>query len=104
MNEDKLKKVVEDTVKSEADDVFEDMICHPNNYEGIDPDDEDDCWVKAIENAKDSVWANPTGMIDEDAQEEMTEQNWHDVYRIIENITWLTFASDEVKRCFACPV
>lgn len=101
MNAKKLKKVVENTVEKEADSVFEDMQCHPSDYDGVDPDDEDGCWVQAIEIAKDNVWNNPTGMIDEDVQEKMTEQNWHDVYNFIDSITWKTFASAEVTRCFA---
>lgn len=101
MNAEKLKKVVEDTVEKEADSIFADMVCHPYNYGGIDPDDEDECWVKSIELAKDNVWNNPTGMIDEDVQEEITEKDWHAVYNFIEAITWKTFASKEVQRCFA---
>ena len=101
MKADKLKKVVENTVEKEADSIFEDMQLHPSDYEGVDPDDEDECWVNAIELAKDKVWANPTGLIDEDVQEEMTEKNWHQVYEFIDPINWKTFASEEVKRCFA---
>lgn len=102
MDKLKLKKVVEQTVEKEADSIFEDMQCHPGDYSELYwLHDEDDCWVEAIERAKDKVWTDPTSYIDEDVQEEMTEENWHEVYSFLDGISWLTYAAKEVQRAFA---
>lgn len=101
MNAEKLKKVVENTVEKEADGIFEDMQCHPGDYsEWLNTSDEDECWVQAIEKAKDNVWADPTSYIDEDVQEKMTEENWHQVYSFLDGISWVTYAAKEVQRIF----
>ena len=97
----KLKKVVEDTVEKVANDHFEDMVCHPWDYDWFDATDEDECWVQAVNKARDEVWADPTSHIDEDVQEEMTEENWHEVYSFLDGISWLTYAAKEVQRAFA---
>lgn len=95
-----LKRTVEDTVEKLADDYFEDMQCHPDNYDSLDTTDEDECWVQAIEKAKEDVENNPKNFIDEDVQEKMSEDDWESVYSIIDDITWVTFANKEVKRAF----
>lgn len=102
MEYNKLKKEVEATVKRLADDYFEDMQCHPQNYsEWLNTSNEDDCWESAIELAQQDLRQDPKNWIDEDIQEEMSEQDWFFVLDIVNDITWRTYNNLEVERCFA---
>ena len=102
MEYNKLKKEIEATVKRVAEDYFEDMQCHPQNYaEWLNTSDEDECWESAIEKAKEDVRSNPKEWIDEDFQEEMTESDFDKVWDITDGITWQTYNNLEVERCFA---
>lgn len=97
----KLKKVVIDTVKRLADDYFEDMQRHPGDYsEWVRTSDEDDCWLCAIEKAKDDMRQYPMACIDEDDQEEIDAQDWFFIWKITDDISWLTYNNLEVQRCF----
>lgn len=95
-----LKHKVEDTVEALADDYFEDMQCHPQDYDWFNTDDEDECWVQAIQKAKEDIEEEPMNFIDEDLQRQMSEDDWDNVYTILDDITWHTFADKEVKRAF----
>lgn len=101
MEYNKLKKEVEATVKRVADDYFEDMLCHPADYDWFNTSDEDLCWDEAIEKAKEDVRCDPKEWIDEDFQEEMTESDFDKVWDITDGITWQTYNNLEVERCFA---
>ena len=101
MEYNKLKKEVEATVKRVADDYFEDMLCHPAEYDYFNASDEDLCWEEAIEKAKEDVRCDPKEWIDEDFQEEMTESDFDKVWDITDGITWQTYSNLEVERCFA---
>ena len=95
-----LKHTVEDTVEKLADDYFEDMQCHPSDYDWLDTTDEDECWLQAVQKAKEDVENNPMNFIDEDIQRQMSEDDWDNVFMILDDITWKTFADKEVKRAF----
>lgn len=101
MEYNKLKKEVEATVKRVADNYFEDMLCHPADYDWFNTSDEDLCWDEAIEKAKEDVRCYPKKWIDDDFQEEMTESDFDKVWDITDGITWQTYNNLEVERCFA---
>ena len=102
MEYEKLKKEVEATVKRLADDYFENMQSHPQDYaEWLNTSDEDECWESAIEKGKDDMRQEPMKWMDEDAQEEMEAQDWFFVREIVDGISWLTYNNIETERCFA---
>lgn len=96
-----LKREVEDKVEKLADDYYYDMQEHPQDYDWFNTDDEDECWVQAIEKAKEDVENEPINFIDEDIQYQMSEDDWDSVQEIIDDISWMTFANKEVRRAFS---
>lgn len=95
-----LKHEVEDKVERLADDYYYDMQEHPQDYDWFNTDDEDECWVQAIEKAKEDIENEPMNFIDENIQYQMSEDDWDDFYKILDDICWQTFANKEVRRAF----
>ena len=96
-----LKHEIEDAVESLADDYFYDMQEHPQDYDCFIPDDEDECWVQAIQRAKEDVENDPMNFIREEIQYQMSEDDWDTVQKIIDDISWKTFANKEINRAFS---
>lgn len=101
MEYNKLKKEVEATVKKQADDYFEDMLRHPQEYDYLNVNDEDECWEEAIEKAKEDMRLYPKDCLDEDFQEEMTESDFDKIWDIADGIAWQTYNNLEIEKAFA---
>ena len=89
MKKEEFEKLIKETVKREADELFE-------NSDEIDPeyndqDNEDRVWVNCIETAKEMVYGDPQDYIDEDEYDKIEIENWETFEGILDSITWETY-------------
>jgi hypothetical protein len=99
MDRKTIEKEAQLCVEKVAENYYEDMMCHPDDYaEWMNPDDEDVCWLNAIELAKDDVGSNPTDFVDEELVEQMNEDDWDVFWEVFDKITWKTFANKSTLK------